>query len=191
MSLSTRSSLLRRLDAWHDDEAWRALAARYEEVILRYALARGLQLSDAEDVRQQVLFNLARAGATFRYDRRRGRFRDYLRRITRNVIARRGGCHEAGDAGLEGVEVPGDHDEVWEREWMDHHYRRAAATLRETHDAGTVAVFEALLAGHAVRDVAADAGTSEAAVRKVKQRLRDRFRELIAAQVAEEDEDDG
>ena len=45
----TRASLLARLNDPISDEAWREFAAIYRPLIIRVAVARGLQHADAED----------------------------------------------------------------------------------------------------------------------------------------------
>ena len=59
--------------------------------------------------------------------------------------------------------------------------------VRQSHDPASVAVFDRLLAGESVATVAAAFAMNEPAVHKIKQRIRDRLKELIAVQIAEED----
>jgi hypothetical protein len=57
-------------------------------------------------------------------------------------------------------------------------------------DPATLEVFRQLLAGAPTAGVARAMGMTEAAVRKVKQRMSDRLRETIAEQLRDEDEPD-
>jgi len=193
----TRASLLSRLRDSANDAAWEEFEARYGELILRYALARGLQHADAEDVRQVVLISLSKSLRTFQYSPQRGRFRDYLGRVVRNAVARMRARPRAIPIALEedmGTLSGGGHeacvDEVWEQEWVDHHYRLALKTVRESVEPQTVAVFERLIAGRTTEEAAREFDLSTQAVHKIKQRIRDRMEELIAAQIREEDEPD-
>jgi Cys-tRNA synthase (O-phospho-L-seryl-tRNA:Cys-tRNA synthase) len=80
-------------------------------------------------------------------------------------------------------------DEVaWEEEWVDHHYRLAMATVRESFEPRSVEIFDRSVAGATVAELAGAFSMTEEAVRKVRQRIRDRMEELIAEQVREEDE---
>lgn len=192
VSQSTRASLLERLRVPDDDVAWREFDRRYRDLILRTCRRCGLQLADAEDVRQVVMMNLARAFPAFRYDRERGRFRGYLGRIVKNAISRHlgGGPQATGIPDrIDQVAAPADPDAAWEREWMLHHYRTALATLRSSVEPRSVEVFDALLRGGTVEGVARSRGLSEDAVQKIKQRMRDRLRDLVSAQVRDEDGD--
>jgi len=191
---TTHPSLLARVADLEDQSAWREFDARYRELILRYCRRKGLQTSDAEDVRQMVMLNLARQLRSFEYKPKLGRFRDYLGRTVANAIHRyfrrprpeRGGLDVGVVADLE---APADErlDQEWETEWMLHHYRLAMAAVRETADAKSVEVFEQLLAGRSTEEVAELFEMTREAVHKVKQRMRDRLKQKIAEQVREDE----
>jgi RNA polymerase sigma-70 factor (ECF subfamily) len=176
-----------------DEAAWREFDSAYSELIVRYCRRRGLQLADAEDVRQVVLTKLSHALRTFAYDSERGRFRDYLHRCVRNAIHSFAARHnrpvetvsmsEANTPARENEEL----DRAWEDEWIQHHYRRALRALRATTDARTLAVFDELLRGACPATLATRFGITEANVRKIKQRLRDRLEQTILSQLADED----
>ena len=57
----TRISLILRLAAAEDVEAWREFAAVYAPAVLALARRRGLQAADAEDFLQELLLAVARA----------------------------------------------------------------------------------------------------------------------------------
>ena len=84
----TQPSLLSRVRDGSDQAAWREFEAKYHELLLRYCRARGLQRSDAEDVRQIVMMNLAKFLRNFDYSPEKGGFRSYLGRVVRNSISR-------------------------------------------------------------------------------------------------------
>lgn len=190
----TRASLLSRVRDPSDAVAWGEFDAAYRDLIIRYCRAKGLQVADAEDVRQLVMLSLSRALRTFEYQPARGRFRGYLYRTVRNAITQHIARPKNRPDPIDHIELAmhaSDDEEavdaLWEREWMDHHYRLAMKTVRETFDPRSVDVFDRLLAGASVETVAGDFGMSTQAVHKVKQRIRDRMTELIRDQVLEED----
>ena len=195
-SETTSATLLARLRSGDDEYAWREFDGRYGDMILRFCFRSGLQLPDAEDVRQLVMLRLSNALGTFEYSPERGRFRNYLGRIVKNEIARKIGrpraTHErVVDLGEELGGPPGldaASDERWEQEWMHHHLRVGMRRIRQTYEPRSVQIFERLLEGDSVRQVAERFGTSEQAVHKVKQRIRNMLKRVIASQVrAEED----
>jgi RNA polymerase sigma-70 factor (ECF subfamily) len=198
MAATTSPSLLARVRNPSDRDAWSEFDARYGELIVRYCRSRGMQHCDAEDIRQVVLLRLARALPGFDYEPSRGRFRAYLGRIVGNEVARHfsspRGAPGRVDTGVSAAEPACEDREAeaaWDREWLHHHLRLAMRTLRATHDARSLAVFERLADGEPVHAVAAAFGMSTQAVHKVKQRIRDRLRDLVAAQVQQEDDTHG
>jgi RNA polymerase sigma factor (sigma-70 family) len=190
---TTQPSLLSRVRDLEDQSAWRDFDAQYRDLILRYCLRRGLQRSDAEDVRQMVMLNLAKHLRSFEYEPSKGRFRDYLGRVVRNAIHRYFRSPKGELAGLRtsvASAVPDDSedllDRTWDDEWTQHHFRLAMAAVRRTADPQSIEVFERLLSGETTDAVAAALGMSRDAVHKVKQRIRDRLKEHVARQVHEE-----
>jgi len=194
---TTHPSLLDRIRDPADAHAWREFDRSYGELIVRYARTRGLQHADAEEVRQAVLVNLSRAMPGFQYSPLKGRFRSYLGTAVRNAVSRfhrRKTCPGIGEGALSLLDdvdpadpVSNEPDAQWEREWTHHHCRLALASLRRTHDSGSVRVFERLLAGQEPAAVATEMGMTLDAVLKVRQRIRARLREIVAQQVREED----
>jgi RNA polymerase sigma factor (sigma-70 family) len=203
MAEPTRASLLSRIRDPADERSWREFSDQYGELILRYCRRRGLQHTDAEDVRQIVLLSLAQAfqrsgadGKGFRYSPERGRFRDYLGATVRHAIQRYLSRHGRAAAGLpmdveDAAETAPAQDPLWEREWTDHHFRIAMATLSGGFEPRSLEVFRRLMAGAEARLVAEEFAVSAEAVRKIKQRILDRLKDLVAEQVRQEDEPDG
>jgi RNA polymerase sigma factor (sigma-70 family) len=83
----TRVSLILRLAQSTDVQAWQEFSDVYAPALYSMCRRRGLQPADAEDVAQETLFAVARAIERFEPDRERARFRTWLARITRNMIA--------------------------------------------------------------------------------------------------------
>ncbi len=83
----TRVSLILRLAEASDVTAWQEFAEIYTPALLTLVQRRGLQKADAEDVVQEILFGVARSIGRFEPDASRAKFRTWLCRITRNLIA--------------------------------------------------------------------------------------------------------
>ena len=191
---TTRPTLLERLGDLGDQDAWRELDLRYRELVLRYCQRCGLQVSDAEDVRQVVLLSLARRLPTFEYRPELGRFRDYLGAIVRNAIRKQVARQERagtplGEVGPEPSDDPGgeQQDERWNDEWKLDHYRRAMAHVRARSSERTMAIFDGVLAGRSVEELASAHGAAPDLIYKIKQRVRDRLRERVSEQLREEE----
>jgi RNA polymerase sigma-70 factor (ECF subfamily) len=82
----TRSTLLVRLSAPRDEEAWAEFTAIYAPLVRRVARQRGMQAADADDLVQEVFRAVTRAMEREAFDHRRGSFRGWLFRIARNLI---------------------------------------------------------------------------------------------------------
>jgi len=200
-----------RLRSQTDTEAWALFESRYGPLILAYALKRGLQFSDAEDVRQMVLLGMSRTFPNFSYDPARGRFRSYLGTSVRHAISRHASRHTPGSGGLPLSDLTdsiGSHhttpptahhtahpaatsdtttDELWDQQWMRHHYRLAMQTLQKTAGPSGVRVIEAFMNGLSTGAIAHELSISTQAVRKTKQRMKDRLTEIVAQQLADEE----
>jgi RNA polymerase sigma factor (sigma-70 family) len=114
----TRPSLLGALRG-EDVERWREFFDQYAPAVYRVARLRGLATPDAEDVVQQVMLAVSQHIGGFQYDRDRGKFRQWVRRIAENRIIdlhrKRRATLDAGQ--FEPVDEEPTPDEVWEREW--------------------------------------------------------------------------
>jgi len=92
----TRPSLLLRIRDAADREAWEEFEGLYRQVIHRMAIARGMQVADADDLTQQVLWSISQAIDRFEPDDTRARFRT-LAANDRSTSDRK--CDDAKPAG--------------------------------------------------------------------------------------------
>lgn len=158
-----------------------------------------MQHADAEDVRQAVMIGLSSALRSFEYDPGRGQFRSYLLRATRNAMTRHtaptrranhpGSLEHAPPVVGDDGSAAFDDDGTWTRLWREHHLRRAFRSVRGSMASRSIEVFERLLAGDPLTAVAARFDMSEDAVAKIRQRVRSRLRDIVEAQISEENAD--
>lgn len=196
---TTPPSLLMRVRDSSDRAAWDDFDRRYREWLIRFFRRRQVSFTDAEDLVQRVFANLATSLPKFTYDPNRGRFRDYLFRCARNALSEWArGPRQNGKALINSGSLAdaagSDHDpaesQAWEDEWISHHYRMALETLRAMASERDIGILERSLAGASVSDLAREYGMDEAAVYKVRHRIRERMEALVAGQIAEEDRTD-
>ena len=194
---STHPSLIERLADPRDAEAWARFDQLYGPLITNFCRSSGLQLSDAEDIRQSVTAALASSMQSFRYDPERGRFRTYLGRSVRHAIwnharrpiARTGGLdHLEGSSSVANAAHDATElDQQWEQEWRRVHLKRAFETLSGEVQSTTAQAFRRLLDGVSPQVVAEEVGLSIDAVYKIKQRCGARLRAIVDEQIREED----
>jgi len=82
---TTRATLLLRLQDSAEQPAWDEFCAVYEPAVFRYACRKGLSDADAQDVVQEVLTAVFRSIDLWKADDKRGSFRRWLSRVTRNA----------------------------------------------------------------------------------------------------------
>jgi RNA polymerase sigma factor (sigma-70 family) len=82
----TRLSLLARVRNPADGRSWRDLHTVYQPLIFGYLRSLGVKEHDAHDRTQEVFYRLMTILPTFKLDRRRGRFRTDLWRLTYTTL---------------------------------------------------------------------------------------------------------
>lgn len=160
----TRISLILRLASSNDVQAWEEFAEIYAPALRALALRRGLQPADADDVTQDILFGVARAIERFEPDRKQARFRTWLSRIARNLIAdffagkaKKPVSQVLSDSWMEEIEGPGNCllDQEFEHEYRMALFRVAAKTVQPRVNEAAWQAFEStVVEGQAVADVA-------------------------------------
>ena len=160
----TRVSLILRLAEAEDVRAWQEFAGIYGPALYRLALRRGLQSADAEDVAQEILFAVARAIERFQPDPAQAKFRTWLSRIARNLLAdfcagraKRPLTQLVSDSWLRAADLSATSDAGEE---FDHEYRAAifqlaASRVRERVNSETWSAFELTAIQHQPSDLVA------------------------------------
>lgn len=84
--VTTRPSLLERIRDGEQD-AWREFEALYNPLLVGVCKRSGLSDADTSDVVQETLMGVHQTFAALegQFDRSKRRFRDWLRRVTKNV----------------------------------------------------------------------------------------------------------
>lgn len=182
--VTTNESLLGRLRVDNAHEAWKQFFEAYWGAILRYARKLGLNDDQAKEVLQETMVALMRILPEFAYDRKKGRFRNFLLTIVHRKalgVLRRMSRQRAltwDELAVEAVADPFGHQGSAEREarerWRDSLIEEALHRLRadpklEEH---TFAVFEAyVIEQQPVEAVARKFGLTENAIYQVRNRL--------------------
>ena len=174
-----------------------------------YAFVRrqGMSSHDAQDLTQEFFARLLEKGWLAGVDRERGRFRSWLRASMKHFLAnewtrtrtqKRGGGATLfsfdeldAESRLRHEPATDSPEQIYDRRWAMTLLEQVMARLRtEMAGAGKLAHFEALkfcLTGEksGYAEVGARLGMSEGAVKVAVHRLRERYRALLRAEIAE------
>ena len=182
----TTSALIAALHDAANHEAWREIDERYRPILINVARRAGLSDTDAADVAQDALADLFKSFQDKRYDRSRGRLRQWLLGIARLKIAdaRRGKARAAGPLDTS-IPEHADNDAwttAWESEQRTAILAQALDELRKSDklQPHTLQAFELVALRHVpVTDAAAQLGLTAQEVYLAKSRCMERVRSLI------------
>lgn len=199
-----------RSDSTHARSALETLCRTYWQPIYAFVRRQGHSPHDAQDLTQEFFARLLESQSLADVDRTKGRFRSFLLASLKHFLAnewdkahaqKRGGGRVLIPIDAQSAETscgvdPADQttaDKIFDRRWalavLDHALRR----LREEHiREGKETLFEQLKvtlteASRSVRytEIAARLDMSEGAVKVAVHRLRQRYRELVRAEIAD------
>ncbi|QYY37315.1 sigma-70 family RNA polymerase sigma factor [Ruficoccus sp. ZRK36] len=182
----TRTSLLERVRS-SDRCAWEDFYRIYWEPIVRYARKLGVKEPDAYDVLQETMVVLMDVLPRFRYDRSKGRFRNFLLTIVhRKCLAafRRGKRRqetswEALGEPAEPTPEPVDPNESLWRESLMHEALRRLEGDSRIRPATLAAFREYALEGQSASEVAKKYGLKENALYQIRNRMVSRLSEEV------------
>jgi RNA polymerase sigma-70 factor (ECF subfamily) len=184
----TGTTLYQLLNDPTDPTAWEAFVDRYGPKVYRWCRGHRLQDADAQNVTQEVLLRLARGLHTF--DARAGRFRNWLRAVTRNAwndycrTLRPGGIGSGDTAVLEQLESAEAREDLvrtLEEEFDLELLEEAKLRARLRVEPQTWQAFELLaLGGLSGAEAAARLGMKVAAVFVARSRVQRLIQEEIA-----------
>ncbi len=164
-SFLTSVTLLSALRDMRDHASWQHFHTLYRPMLLAVAIRSGLPEQDSHDVVQETIIEVAKEMPSFRYDRKRGRFKGWLLTIVRRRIANvwRAKKYKHGDeriareqltdpAQIEtGSEECTDFEKLWDEEWRSHALRVAEDHVKHEVEPVQFQAFQL----HVVKGVAA------------------------------------
>ena len=187
----TRKSLLERVKNKDDSAAWREFFGLYSPLLMRYARARGLSRADSEDATQECMQILVKSLPEFEYDRKAGKFRNWLGKIINNKINRMLSKRRPGRLGTTAMDhLPdtADQDTTWERLWQREHLKYCLGSVKGEVAPTTYQAFKlSVLDDKPVSEVCAMLGVNRNQVylarARVLNRLKGKMKDLVGYKV--------
>lgn len=188
----TRNSLIMRLPDQGDQDAWGQFVAIYDPLIYRLARMKGFQDADARELVQEVLLAVSKAVHRWEPDKNRGRFRNWLFRIARNLMInfmtrRKHQSLASGDADFaalldQQIDPASEQSALFDLEYGRQMFHWASDRVREQVTPQTWQAFwKTTVEGHSVPSTATELGMSTGAVHIARSRVLGRLRlEVIA-----------
>ena len=184
--LPTRTSLLRRLKQWEDQESWRDFFDTYWKLIYAAAVKAGLNDAEAQDVVQDTVITVAKKIEDFKYDPAVDSFKGWLLYLTRKRVALhyrkrerdRGGPARDSDGGvpfeIERLPDPAgtDFETIWNEEWERNLADAALARVKQQVNPKQFQIFNFyVLKQWSVKEVAKTLGVTVAQIYLAKHRI--------------------
>ena len=192
--LKTSQTLLLRMREPSDDGAWSEFARLYTPLLRKFALLRGVDSQDVDDLVQEVLKTVSQAIRDFEYDAARGTFRSWLFIVTRSKVARHfkkqsrltcgSGC-ETVRLMLEAQPAP-EEEKDWDLEYRRRMFAWASEIVqKEVAEKTWRAFWMMTVEEKTTADTAKELGMTAGAVYVAKSRVIARMRERIASVAGE------
>ena len=189
----TRASLLIRLRNTADADAWNQFAEIYGPLVFEFARRGGMQESDAADLVQEVMQEVAKSIKRFDYDPATGKFRSWLYKIAKRTsghIARRQ-IHQpkgTGDTGMiEAIHQLPDsnesHEELWNQQYRRQLLQWAADKIQHdfkktTWQAFWLTAVDGIGAAQVAEQLQLSVGSVYVAKNRVMKKLKQKIREI-------------
>jgi len=185
----TRESLLLRLKDGQNEDAWREFHEVYGRLIFRYSLYFDISYSEAEDIVQEVCIKVFRQILRFDYSPAKGRFRGWLKTITRNTVIdylrrKQNRLKNSKEYRLHVEQMLVDEavadDEIWRKEWEKALCETAMERVRKRVGEETFRIFQRyVLDRDSAQDVANETSLDANAIYAVKHRVLNFLREEV------------
>jgi RNA polymerase sigma factor (sigma-70 family) len=165
--IPTRTSLLKRLKDWDDQDSWKQFFDTYWKMLYSVARRAGLSEAAAQDVVQDTIVAVAKKMPNFNYDPAIGSFKSWLMLIIRRRIIDYFRKHQRAPDRPAGSDTPGlvaHHDpgsatgtgtlgripdpegeqipRIYEEEWQHHIFQAALERVKQLVDHEQYQVFD-------------------------------------------------
>ena len=184
MAFTTKGSLLASVKTG-DEISWQQFYDMYKPLILLKGGDLRLNQTEKEELVQLVMLSFFNTSQTFCYDKSKGRFRDYLKRIIHNkacdLMRKRHDDTVSADE-LENVlaAIPQESDDRWEKEYQETVLTQAFEKLKLRCDVTTLQSYDLFVRQNLpAKEVVAMLDIKANAVYQHKSRVEEMLRQIV------------
>jgi len=184
MAFTTRGSLLSAVRRG-DEVGWQEFYDMYKPLILLQGGDLRLDQTEKEELVQLVMLSFFNSSRTFRYDRSKGRFRDYLKKVIRNKACDLMRQRQDGTVSAEVLEptlaaIPSEAEDRWETEYRETVLKQAFEELKLRCDPTTLQSYDLFVRNDlSAKEVAAMLDIKPNAVYQHKSRVEEMLRQIV------------
>ena len=184
MAFTTRGSLLSAVRRG-DEVGWQEFYDMYKPLILLQGGDLRLNQTEKEELVQLVMLSFFNSSRTFRYDRSKGRFRDYLKKVIRNKACDLMRQRQDGTVSAEVLEptlaaIPSEAEDRWETEYRETVPKQAFEELKLRCDPTTLQSYDLFVRNDlSAKEVAAMLDIKPNAVYQHKSRVEEMLRQIV------------
>ncbi len=187
MEWITTTQVLEDLGRRGDSPEWENFSRCFRTMIVNLARSSGLSAADAEDAAQETLLTFVKAFKDGKYDRTKGRLRDWLFGVARNVILNMLShrprekliADDTGTSYWDMIEDVTIAEKSWQEQWRKMVLVKCLEQVRREVDAEVFRAFELYaMQEQPAEEVASRLGVSRNAVYIAKSRVLARLRQL-------------
>ena len=184
MAFTTRGSLLSAVRRG-DEVGWQEFYDMYKPLILLQGGDLRLDQTEKEERVQLVMLSFFNSSRTFRYDRSKGRFRDYLKKVIRNKACDLMRQRQDGTVSAEVLEptlaaIPSEAEDRWETEYRETVLKQAFEELKLRCDPTTLQSYDLFVRNDlSAKEVAAMLDIKPNAVYQHKSRVEEMLRQIV------------
>ncbi len=200
MEWVTTTQVLEELKSSNDAQAWHRFCDHFRAVVVNFAKHMGLSVADAEDAAQEVMLTFVEAFKNGKYNKEKGKLRDWLFGIARRVIVNSRGHKPlehlvadktTGTSFWDLIKDDRSMTQTWENEWQRMVLIRCLKQIQQQFEPKVYQAFELYaLSNVPVGEVAQQLNMSSNAVYIAKSRVLSKLRQL-EQQFEEEEQQDG
>ena len=184
MAFTTRGSLLSAVRRG-DEVGWQEFYDMYKPLILLRGGDFRLNQTEKEELVQLVMLSFFNSARTFRYDKSKGRFRDYLKKVIYNKACdlmrkRQDGTVSADELESVLAAIPDDAEDRWETEYRETLLKQAFDELKLRCDPATLQSYDLFVRKNLpAKEVASMLDIKPNAVYQHKSRVEEMLRQIV------------